>query len=438
MATGNNHYLEGLEKMSKTIQEEKLITQECERKAFVLGRVKKKGWNGCAPYELPLKTGSAGLVSMEECLPTSVFKGSYDKGIVQEQGEIHGSLCVDEKHLRCYKSINKESYIDLIGDDLGAISRRMTHNVDRMLLLDGTVAEVTSNRTIIGGAPVGTLPSGDSVVPGSLFVKCPKEFERGQKYEVSSVSLTTPLTVYVTAVNAQDSYIVFQTNPLDGTAAVPAVMAPYDSLTEEVYIRPAGDKFQQDCGMAFNSLASNLFQGDWYGVNRDASPLLRGDRYDISTATATNVTKKLLDVFYQRAEECSQETMEVLVPYGLFGVLSKELENSKERTDKDKGARIGFRSVTFCLPEGDGDVKVTAVPKMKANTAWILDWDSWMWLGDTSTRDPEAPGSQPSWYRERNCGYLYWKDIYFRGKLVCRKPCDNAKIDLGDQYLICP
>lgn len=34
--------------------------------------------------------------------------------------------------------------------------------------------------------------------------------------------------------------------------------------------------------------------------------------------------------------------------------------------------------------------------------------------------------------------YLYFKDIYFRGKLVAKRPCDNAKIKLDPaKYLNC-
>lgn len=177
------HYIAGLDLMSKTIQDHKLVTQECETKSFVMSRVRNKmRWNGCAPHEIPLKTGNSGEISMEECLPTDVFKGAYDKMIIKNQGEIHGTLCVDNKNLRCYKEINKESYISLIGDDLQRISRRMVHYVDRGLLMSGAITEITSNPGVVAGAPVNTLDPGDSVEAGSLFIKCPKEFSKGSKY----------------------------------------------------------------------------------------------------------------------------------------------------------------------------------------------------------------------------------------------------------------
>lgn len=440
MAFGTDHGAEGLDKMSKAIQEEKLVTQACQRDTFVLNRVtKKKQWNGCAPYEIPVKTSRAGTVSMEECLPDAPYKGSYDKPIVTGQGEIHGSLCVEERDLRCYKTINKESYISLIGDDLIDVAKEMKYSVDRMLLLGGILDQVTSNPRKLGAADANTLASGDTVVPGSLFVKCPKQWQRGMQAEITSESITTPLKVYVTSVNAQDSYVVLQTNPVDSTAAVPAVMAPYDSLTERVFLRPCGYQAQADCGMGFGSLESNLFDGaDYYGVSRDSSPIFRGDNYDIAGVTPTNVIKKFSEIFYERAEECSQDTMEVLVPYKLFRIFSQELENSKERYDKDKKALVGFSTVSFCLPDGEAPVKITAVPKMADDTAWILDWSTWMFLGDTQAKDPEAPSSQPSWYRERGCNYKYFKDIYFRGKLVSTRPCDNARIQLGTEYAVCP
>lgn len=83
-----SHFVEGLDKMSKTIQDHKLVTQECERESFVLSRVKNKmRWNGCAPHEIPLQTGWAGTISMDECLPESPKKSSYDKLIIKAQGK---------------------------------------------------------------------------------------------------------------------------------------------------------------------------------------------------------------------------------------------------------------------------------------------------------------------------------------------------------------
>jgi hypothetical protein len=433
------HFVQGLDKMSKTIQEHKLIYQECETKSFVMSRVTKKmHWDGCAPYEVPIQTGFAGEISMEECLPEDPYKGAYDKMVVTGDGEIHGTLCVDERQLRKYKTMNKMSYISLIGDDLSRISRRMTRYVDRGLLLGGSVDEITSNPKVVAGAAANTLPPGDAVVPGSLFVKCPKSFSKGAKYEIVSDSIPTPLTVYVTSVNANDSYIVLQTNPLDGSAAVPAVVAPY-VLADNPKLLPCGYTVQKNCGRGFCSLDENLgFDGSThhFGVERASTPILQGDSYDLTESTAATIIKDFLQVFYMRAEDCADKNMEVLVPYQLFGILVKELENSKDRTNQDKDALIGYRTLTFCLPEGN--VKVTAVPKMPADCAYILDWSSWMWLGDRSPMDPHSPSNQPSWYRERGCNYLYFKDLYFNGKLVSFEPCKNAKINLDPaKYLVC-
>lgn len=161
--------------------------------------------------------------------------------------QISASLCIEERTLRKHKKVDKESYISLIGNQLDRISRKMHRYVDRGYLLDGAVDEVTSNVNAIDGNPARSLPPGDSIVPGSLFVKCPKSFYRGDKFEIVSDTIPTPLTVYVTSVNSSDSYIVLQTNPVDESAAVPAALAGY-LLEDNVKLLPCGFTEQKNCG----------------------------------------------------------------------------------------------------------------------------------------------------------------------------------------------
>jgi hypothetical protein len=433
------HYIEGLDLMSKTIQEHKLVMQECEQRSFVMNRVgMKKDWRGCAPYEIPLELSFGGTITMERCLPSNPAKAAYEKLIVTEQGQISASLCIEERTLRKHKKIDKESYISLVGNQLDRISQKMKQYVDRGLLLSGSVDEITSNPSAIDGNPARTLPPGDSVVPGSLFVKCPKSFYRGDKFEIVSDTITTPLTVYVTSVNSAGSYIVLQTNEVDQSAAVPAVLAGY-LLEDNPKLLPCGYTEQKACGMGFCSIDEALgFDGSttYLGVDRDRSPVLRGDIYDLTESTSATIVKDLLQVFYRRAEDCSAENMELLVPYALFAILVQEFEYSKDRDGKDKDAVFGYRTIRFCTPEGE--VRVTPIPKMREDKAYIIDWSTFMWLGDMSHKDPHSPSSQPSWYRERGCSYLYYKDIYLHGKLVNVMPCKNACVKLDPtKYLIC-
>lgn len=316
----------------------------------------------------------------------------------------------------------------------------MTNYVDRSLLLSGSVDEIIQNPGAIAGNPANSLPPGDSVEPGSLFVKCPKAtFSKGCAFEIFSDTIPTPLKIYVTKVNAADSYVVFQTNESDGSAPVPAVLAPY-VLADNPKITVCGYKNQLDCGMGFCSIDEALgFDGStsYLGVDRDVSPILSGDEYDLTESTGATIVKDLMSVFYRRAEQCSAQNLEVLVCYSLFSVLAKELELSKQRSNGDKNARIGFRTITFCTPEGE--VKVTAVPKMPCNKAYFINWSDFVWMGDASPMDPTQPGgSQSSWYRDRGCSYVYYKDIYFRGKLVNKKPCNSAIVRLDPvKYLDC-
>lgn len=434
------HFIEGLDLMSKNIQEHKLVMQECEERSFVMNRVKmKKDWRGCAPYEIPLELSFGGTITMEMCLPEEPAKAAYEKLIVREQGQISASLCVEERTLRKHKKIDKESFIQLFGTQLDQISRKMTRWVDRGLLLSGSVDEIVSNRAALNGNPRGTLPAGDSVVPGSLFVKCPKSFYRGDKFEIVSDTITAPLTVYVTSVNSADSYIVLQTNPVDQSAPVPAVLAGY-LLEDNVRLLPCGYTEQKECGMGFCSIDEALgFDGSttYLGVDRSRSPILQGDIYDLTDVTGPTIVKELLQVFYRRLEDCSSENMELLVPYALFAIIVQEFEYTKERDGKEKDAVYGYRTIRFCTPEGE--VRVTPIAKMREDKAYIIDWSTFMWLGDMSYKNPYEVGTtQPSWHRERGCSYTYFKDIYLHGKLVNVMPCKNACVRLDpSKYLTC-
>jgi len=155
---------------------------------------------------------------------------------------------------------------------------------------------------------------------------------------------------------------------------------------------------QKDCGMGFCSIDEALgFDGSttYHGVDRDRSPILRGDVYDLTESTSATIIKDFLQVFYRRAEDCSSQNMEVLVPYALFAIMVRELEYSKERDGTNKNAVFGYRTITFCTPEGE--VRVTPIPKMREDKAYIIDWSTFMILGDNSYMDPMSPSSQPSW-----------------------------------------
>lgn len=191
--------------------------------------------------------------------------------------------------------------------------------------------------------------------------------------------------------------------------------------------------------MGFCSIDQALgFDGSdtYLGVSRDRSPILRGDIYDLTESNQATIVKDLLQVFYRRAEDCSSENMELLVPYALFAILVREFEYSKERDGKAKDAVVGYRTIRFCTPEGE--VRVTPVAKMREDKAYIIDWSTFMILGDMSYKMPHQPSTQPEWYRERGCSYLFYKDIYLNQKLVNTMPCKNACVRLDPaKYLAC-
>lgn len=437
MAT-QDHFIEGLNKMAKVIQDEKLIRQEVECKSWFMDKIKKRYYAGCSEIKFPMQFSDAGTISMGECLPEDPWKGSYDLGTCSKLGKISGSLCLDEETLRCYGKINKESYIGLIGDDLRRMSERMVRMVDNLLVNDGTVTQVIANPVAVDGNPAGTLTAGDSLSQGCIFVRCPEEFQRGHQYEISSEGLPTPLKVYVTSIDCNAYSVCFQTNPVDGTAAVPAVLAPYDTAVETIYIRPCGFSEQAACGNMFGSINDCLFNGDThFGIDRNLSPMLQGQEYDISeTITAATALTDLYKIMYRIQERCGSNEMEFMVPYRLFRVLAQELQHSKDYENRDEKAFYGYTSI--CLLGPAGRIKITAVPKMPEDEIKFLDFSSFMWFGDSSVKDPEGPGSsQPAWHRERKCGYIYFRDVFFRGKLICTAPKKSGRIKIGLNYDNC-
>lgn len=306
----------------------------------------------------------------------------------------------------------------------------MISYVDRMIMLDNTVAEVTANSTTLGGTvQPGDVTTGDNPVPGALFVKsCSvKEFQKGEVYEICSDNFPTPLKVYVSGINNTDNYVTFQTNEPDGSAPVPAVLAVYDVSSDTVRIKPSGHTKAAECNSSFGSIDNCLgFDGSEtiHGINRNQSPMLSGDLFDISTSDGASILKDLSDVFAQMMEQCnSSENVEVMVSYAFFNFLSIELQHAKQYVQPVTGgtgtsdkAKFGYHALCFASPNG-GLVTIRAVPKMKEDTAYVLDYSSFLWLGDSNYTEPHQPGSgQPKWYRERSCGYRYFRDVYFRGE----------------------
>lgn len=438
MAATQDHFIEGLEKMSKTIQDEKLIRKEIHCKSWFLNKIKKKYWGGCAPIEIPVETSPAGTVSMGECLPEDPHKGSFDIGRCEKIGRITGSLCLDSKSLRCYGQVGKESYVSLLKDQLPALAKRMLKTVDNLIINDGTVSTVIANPYPVGEADAGTITAGTA--DGCLYVHCPDEFCPGQQYEISSITLPTPIKVYVTEVCCVSHKVTFQTNKPDGTAPVPADLSIFDTATpgEEVYIRPCGFAAQEACGNMFGSIESILYKGDTlFGINRKKVPQFQSMRYDLSkTITSANALHLVYKTLFKHMDRCSaKDSYELLVPYRFWSVLAEELQHSKEYDNGDCEAFIGYSEITYKSPRGR--IKITAVPKMPQDRIWCLDFSTWEWYGDTATKDLDGPMGQPKWHRERGCQYLYYRDIEFSGKLINKSPKNNFTIYIGNNYDDC-
>lgn len=438
MAAQQDHFIEGLEKMSKRIQDMKIIRKEIHCDVWFLNKIKKESWGGCAPIDIPIETSPSGSVKMGECLPEDPAKGSFEKGECKDIGSIWGSLCLDAKSLRCYGQVGKESYVSLLRDQLPALSRKMIKTVDRMIINDGTITQVTANPMDYDGQDAGSIVAGTA--DGCLFVRCPDELCLKEELEISSVSLPTPIKVYVNAIDCTSHKITFQTNKPDGTAPVLADLSVFEDVTtDEVFIRSCGYAESEACGELFGSIESCLFKGDTlYGVRRDQVPQFQSQCYDLSEKiNPANALSLVFKLMYRHMDRCSaKDSLELLVPYRFFAVIAQELQHQKQYDNSDHPkAFYGYTSVCIVTPRGQ--IKITAVPKMPEDRIWCLDFSTWKWMGDTGTNDIEGPAGQPKWHRERGCTYRYYRDIQFKGKLICKMPKNNFKINIGNSYDDC-
>ena len=421
----------GLDKMSKVIQEEKIVNHFVMKKSWFLNKIQKKTWNGKAPYECPMKLSPAGSISAGCVHDDDPWKGKFEKGQITGLGRFTGTLCLSSKELECYNKIDKESYVKLVGNDVQDLGERMVQNVDS-ILVNSSVSDVIANPHVtVGGAAAGTITAGDAL--GNLYVRNPYVFSCGHKYEVYSDSQGA-LTVFVTSVDAAQQKITFQTNKVeDGVAAVPADLSAYDTAAERVLIRTFGYTAELAKGNTVGDLHECLFgDGDLHGLPRSISPYMKGLDYDISAGiTPANVLDRIYKKYFEIHEQCHKVGFrEALVPYKLYYVLVSELQRSKEYVQRDSKVSYGFQTV--CMDGPFGELRFTPIPHMPEDEMLFIDFSSLMWLGSSSYFNPAAPSGNPGWHVERRSDcYVYFRDIYFKGRLICKSPGMNARIKLG-------
>lgn len=221
---------------------------------------------------------------------------------------------------------------------------------------------------------VSTIAAGVIVLTNAADVS---QFGINQTLQASSTDGGAPRAAlgYVIARNVAAGSITVSATAMGGAAGTPAGWTAADFLLVQ------GDSNAKASGYAAWLPATAPGAADnFYGVNRSSDSRLYGLAYP---GTAQPMEEAVIDAAMLVARE-KGKPKHILTNYGSYAALIKAMGARREFVDwKTEDAQIGFRGVKIEGP--NGTIQVFPDRNCQAQTAWLLQMNTWQMLSLGST-----------------------------------------------------
>lgn len=384
-----------------------LLVEEMKKRNYFWSQVEKdEDWLG-GTLEVPYEAGEASSLSFGALTAANdIAEGTNVMGTISGYRELWGTMLFNERDLDRHNGNMEQSALKLIPGKIDQFVDRMGQRVSISLLGDGSIARATAN----------------GAVGGTITVDRPERFSIGEKIVVDDDD-SSPVTGYITGININTGVLNIQTARSAGSNVD---LSGYTTAQNAKIFLPN----QQAEG--FTSLASQLLSAanggatNLFGAAKTTAPFLQSINVDGSGFTANTLLDDLFAAYFQVHRFGKGNPTEMIVSYGLFKNIARQLETNRDYIASDKKAGMGWRSVN--LLGVDGECKITAVREMPDNLVHVLDWKGMKFHGSKFFDRKRHMDGGESFLVRNTTGYQYIVDCKFYGELVVNKPAHQGII----------
>lgn len=389
-----------------------LIKEEMAQRNYVWNKVKKKtGWKSGATMQIPFEGGEYSSLSFGALVDTAdVQNFTPVSGTLSTQPELWGTMKFAEKDLEATESM-EQAFSAIVPNKITQFVNRMQQRVS-LNLLNGFVCRI-----------LDTYKGADADTPASgiVYVDNPQYLTVKEKVNIIDDNTSVATDVYVRSIDMNTHLVTFYDDPTAGSAV------NLSSFTESqnAKIHTVGGTTGN-----FTSLRSQLLSAanggasTQFGQTKTSYPILQGQNFDGSSATAANLLDTLNEFFFDTAALGKGNATEMLMSFKNFRHCVASLQENKRYAQGDKMAGHGFKSIDLLGP--GNDFKLTGIRDMSDDVVMFLDWETLTFHGDKFFERKRHLTGEEYFLERATTGYSYLVDIKLYGDLVCSAPSHNG------------
>lgn len=384
-----------------------VIEDSFSKDNYLWGKLEKdKEWKDGVEYQIPVELSGASDFEMGALVSESNLGSSiYKKLTLSTQPQMTGAMVFNERDLKRYGNL-KQSFLKLLPGEVNKFTRRARQHWS-VKLLKGSLAIATA----------------DGTAGGEIEVDKPQYFAVGQRVEVSADSPAT-VSGFVTAIDMEAKTLTIMTARTAGSAVDLSGFAAADNTKVNI---PGSEDVEDFTSFADYLLPASAGGSDTiYGINKSIYPILQPQVADGASYTASNITDKLTDFYYDVKDLGKVDAAEILVPFHVFKAFAKKIEANKRYMVKDKMSGVGFSSLYIDGPSGE--MKLTALSDMALDKAFVINWEDFCFAGYRFLDKVKDPDGNEYHKIRSTSGYKYIVDLVLQGELIAKKLSGSAVI----------
>lgn len=402
MGTKSN---DNLSEMLREFAHSGIVEDSFSKDFYAWNKLKKnRTWKEGAELQIPMELSENSDLEFGALVAEAdIGEGSYKKIKITEQPQLFSSMVIEERDLKRYGDL-KQSFLKMMPQKMSKLTRRMKHAFSAMMLRGGVLAKISS----IADAATG-----------KVVIDKPQYFTLGQRVQVNGE------IVYVTKISMNEKAITLSADRAGAVIDLTAIASPV-SVNDGVNIVGADTE-------NFTSFVDYLLpaaQGgsdQLYGVlDKDTNPIATPQVFDGTGFTASTVVDKLIDIYYDVKELGKVDQAEIIVPYHIFKAFAKKIENSKQYSGSEKKAGVGYSQLVVVGPAGE--MILTALPDMRDDLIFIIDWESFEFAGHRFLDRIKSPDGLEYYTVRSKTGYRFICDHVLQGDLVAKKLSSSAVV----------
>jgi hypothetical protein len=394
-----------------------LFKDELIQRDWYLTNVQKdNGWKG-GNIVVPFQGAAASSVKFGGLTSQSdIAEYDYVRGSITGYKEVWGSLIFNETDIMQHDGrVNEQSFLRILPDQVEEFMNYMKMAVSINLLCGPHFAKVTD---------------ATNAVTGIMVVDKIDRFEIGMKADLDDDN-SAPLTVYVTAINVNDSTVTLSATRGGAAADVSAYSVAQNAKFYHDGVL-VGGVVTENFISARSALLSSVNGGSTtlHGQTKTAWPALQAVNISGASITATNILDKLFDAWTTMKIKAKAATPDKCVmSFKHLGSVMKAIENGlvsggqsihRVVAKTPKISKYGWTEIEIVGVKGA--FTLVGVQEMDDDIIMFLDMNAMTFRTNGFFMKKKSPEGL-EYYRIRSTsGYQLVCDICLFGEQEFRKP----------------